>query len=131
MASSLVDHLTASGGGEPAGFLNDIVEQLWPNICVAGANMTKDIVEPILASTLPGPLANLRFVKLDLGHVPIRFSNVDVHKTESNGIKLDMDMNWEGVCDIELDGKMVPKVVSFSCTPPCLTRAAANQNTGY
>jgi hypothetical protein len=113
MASSLVDHLTSSGGGEPAGFLNDIVEQLWPNICVAGANMTKEIVEPILASTLPGPLANLRFVKLDLGNVPIRFSNVDVHKTESQGIKLDMDMDWEGACDIELDGSMVPKVVSF------------------
>jgi Ca2+-dependent lipid-binding protein len=117
MASSLIDHLTASGGGEPAGFLNDIVEQLWPNICVAGAQMTKDIVEPILKSTLPGPLANLRFVKLDLGNVPIRFSNVDVHKTTSQGIKLDMDMNWEGVCDIELDGNMVPKVVGLPCTP--------------
>lgn len=74
--------------------------------------MTKDIVEPILASTLPGPLANLKFVKLDLGHVPLKFSNVDVHKTTADGIKLDMDVNWEGVCDIELDGKNVPKIVS-------------------
>lgn len=76
--------------------------------------MLKEIVEPILASTLPGPLAGLRFVKLDFGHVPIRFSHVDVHKTTNEGIKLDMDLNWEGVCDIELDGKMVPKVVSHS-----------------
>jgi hypothetical protein len=78
---------------------------------VAGAKIAKDVVEPILASTLPGPLSNLRFVKLDFGHVPIRFSNVDVHKTTSEGIKLDMDLTWDGVCDIELDGGHVPKIV--------------------
>jgi hypothetical protein len=76
--------------------------------------MTKDIVEPILASTLPGPLSNLRFVKLDLGNVPLKFSSVDVHKTTNQGIKLDMDVNWEGVCDIELDGSSVPKIVRHS-----------------
>jgi Ca2+-dependent lipid-binding protein len=89
------------------------VEQLWPNVTVAAAKITKDIVEPILASTLPGPLSSLRFVKLELGHVPIRFSNVDVHKTTNQGIKLDLDLDWEGVCDIELDGNRVPKIVSF------------------
>ena len=36
-----------------------------------------------------------------------------MHKTKNNGIKLDMDMNWDGVCDFELDGSMVPKVVCF------------------
>jgi Ca2+-dependent lipid-binding protein len=108
--ASLVHQLTASGGSEPAGFLNDIIKNLWPNICVAGSNMIKDTVEPILASTLPSPLSNLRFVKIEFGHVPIGFSNVDVHKTTAGGIKLDMDMNWEGVCDFELDGKLVPKV---------------------
>jgi hypothetical protein len=78
---------------------------------VAGSNIIKDTVEPILATTLPGPLANLRFVKIEFGDVPIGFSNVDVHKTPAGGIKLDMDMNWEGLCDFELDGKLVPKIV--------------------
>ncbi|KAF1952585.1 C2 domain-containing protein [Byssothecium circinans] len=110
MASSLVDSLTASGGTESAGFLNDIVAQLWPNINVAGCRMVKEIVEPILASTLPGPLSSLRFVKLDLGHVPMRLSEVDVHKTSTGAIKLDMDVTWESHSDIELDGKMVPKI---------------------
>jgi len=95
------------------GFLNDIIEQLWPNINVAGCKMAKEIVEPILASTLPGPLANLRFTKLDLGHVPLQISAVDVHKTSTGGIKLDMDVNWQSESDIELDGKMVPKIVSM------------------
>lgn len=108
--SSLADSLTASGGAESAGFLNDIVEQLWPNINVAGCKMIKEIVEPILASTLPGPLANLRFTKLDLGPIPLRLSAVDVHKSTTGGIKLDMNVTWESKSDIELDGKMLPKI---------------------
>ncbi|KAF7525344.1 hypothetical protein G7054_g11129 [Neopestalotiopsis clavispora] len=108
--ANLVDKLTASGGTESAGFLNDIIEQLWPNINVAGCRMVKEIVEPMFASMLPGPLASLKFVKLDLGPVPIRVSAVDVHKADNDGIKLDMDVTWDGKSDIELDGKMVPKL---------------------
>ncbi|KAK6514439.1 hypothetical protein TWF281_004640 [Arthrobotrys megalospora] len=107
--AGLIDKLTASGGTESVGFLNDIVEQLWPNINVAGCRMVKDIVEPMFASMLPGPLATLRFAKLDLGPVPMKLSEVDVHKTDHGGIKLDMDVTWEGQSDIDLDGKMVPK----------------------
>jgi hypothetical protein len=106
---------TAIANSYDSGFLNDIVKNLWPNICVAGSNIIKETVEPILASTLPGPLGNLRFVKIDFGQVPIGFSNVDVHRTKTDGIKLDMDMTWEGVCDFELDGSMVPKVVRSEC----------------
>ncbi|GKT47637.1 extended synaptotagmin-2 [Colletotrichum spaethianum] len=109
--ASLVDKLTASGGTESAGFLNDIIEQLWPNINVAGCKMVKDIVEPMFATMLPGPLSSLKFVKLDLGPVPMRVSEVDVHKADNGGIKLDMDVIWEGKSDIELDGKMVPKMI--------------------
>ncbi|PNP60673.1 hypothetical protein FNYG_14587 [Fusarium nygamai] len=108
--ASLKDTLTASGGAESAGFLNDIIAQLWPNINVAGGKIVKDVVEPMLDQMLPGPLANLRFVKLDFGPTPIRFSNVDVHKTEFEGIKLDMDLDWDGKCDFELDASMVPKI---------------------
>ncbi|KAK2040898.1 C2 domain-containing protein [Colletotrichum somersetense] len=108
--TGLVEKLTASGGTESAGFLNDIIEQLWPNINVAGCKMVKDIVEPMFATMLPGPLASLKFVKLDLGPVPMRVSEVDVHKVDNGGIKLDMDVTWEGKSDIELDGNMVPKL---------------------
>jgi len=107
--AGLVEKLTASGGTESVGFLNDIVEHLWPNINVAGCKMVKDIVEPMFASMLPGPLASLRFVKLDLGPIPMKVSEVDVHKTDHGGIKLDMNVTWEGKSDIELDGNMVPK----------------------
>lgn len=65
----------------------------------------------MFASMLPGPLASLHFTKLDLGSVPIRVSRVDTHKTETGGVQLDMDIDWEGKSDIDLDGKMVPKMV--------------------
>ncbi|KAH9906296.1 hypothetical protein F4778DRAFT_769430 [Xylariomycetidae sp. FL2044] len=108
--ASLTDTLTASGGTESAGFLNDIVSHLWPNINVAACKMVKDIVEPMLAQTLPGPLSSLHFAKLDLGPVPLHLSKVDVHKTAGGGVKLDMDADWDGKCDVELDGKMIPKM---------------------
>lgn len=93
------------------GFLNDIIAQLWPNINVAGSRMIKEIVEPMFAEMLPGPLAKLQFVGIDLGTIPMRVSAVDVHKTDNQGIKLDMDVVWEGDSDIDLDAHMVPKLV--------------------
>lgn len=96
------------------GFLNDIVAQLWPNIEVAGSKMVKDIVEPMFKTMLPGPLATLHFTKIELGATPIKFSDVKVTKTAHDGIKLDLNVDWDGQCDIELDGNMMPKVVSYN-----------------
>lgn len=93
-----------------AGFLNEIVAQLWPNIRVAGAQMVKDIADPMFAKMLPGPLATLHFTKVELGPVPIVLSNVKVTKTAHDGIKVDLNLDWHGKCDIELDGDMIPKV---------------------
>ncbi|KAK4131615.1 hypothetical protein BT67DRAFT_408159 [Trichocladium antarcticum] len=108
--SSIVEVLTASGGPESPGFLNDLVKQLWPNIRVAGASMIKGIAEPMFATMLPSPLNSLVFEKIDLGTVPIYISRVDVHKAENEAIKLDLDINWDGDCDIELNGSMIPKI---------------------
>ncbi|KAK3896593.1 extended synaptotagmin-2 [Staphylotrichum tortipilum] len=108
--SAIVEALTASGGPESPGFLNDLVKQLWPNIAVAGACMIKGIAEPMFTVTLPAPLNSLVFEKIDLGTVPMHFSKVDVHKTENEGIKLDLDLDWDGECDIELNGNMIPKI---------------------
>jgi len=107
--ASLVESLVASGGPESPGFLNDLVKQLWPNICVAGSHMVKGIVEPMFKTMLPAPLNGLQFSKINLGPVPIHISRVDVQKTENEGIKLDLDVDWDGQCDIELDGNMIPK----------------------
>ncbi|KEZ39834.1 Uncharacterized protein SAPIO_CDS8761 [Scedosporium apiospermum] len=64
----------------------------------------------MLASMLPPPLNSLRFTKIDFGKVPIHFVNIDVHKTDAGGIKLVMDLDWDGVCDIELNAEKLPKI---------------------
>jgi len=74
--------------------------------------MMKEIAEPMFKSMLPGPLATLHFTKIDLGHVPFQLSNVLVTKTETDSIKLDLNVDWAGKCHIELDGNMIPTVVS-------------------
>lgn len=107
---SLIDKLTAEGGGESAGFLNEILAQLWPNIAIAGSQMVKEIADPMFKKMLPGPLASLHFTKVDLGQVPIVFSNVKVTKTPADGIKLDLNVDWDGQCDIALDADMIPSV---------------------
>lgn len=75
--------------------------------------MTKDIAEPMFKSMLPGPLASLHFTKLDLGKVPFRFHDVVVTQTETQGIKLDMNVDWDGELDVKLDANMMPELVSL------------------
>jgi Ca2+-dependent lipid-binding protein len=93
-----------------SGFLNDLIAQLWPNINIAGCAMVKDMVEPMFKTMLPGPLAGLKFTKMDLGPVPIKVSQVDVIKTDSGGISLDMDVTWHSKSDFELDASMMPEI---------------------
>lgn len=107
LASAAVAASIASGGVESVGFLNDIVAQLWDYINVAGATMTKQIVEPMFHELLPGPLKNLHFTKIDLGPKPIRFDNIDVHSRKEGVIKLDVDVLWDGECDIDLKATLV------------------------
>lgn len=78
--------------------------------------MVKEIADPMFKKMLPGPLASLHFTKVDLGQVPIVFSNVNVTKTATDGIKLDLNVDWDGQCDIALDADMIPSVVSTICS---------------
>lgn len=74
--------------------------------------MTKDIAEPMFKTMLPGPLSSLHFTKIDFGKVPFRFHDVIVTQTETKGIKLDMNVDWDGESDIQLDANMMPALVS-------------------
>lgn len=93
-------------------FLNNIVKQLWPNINAAASKMVKETVEPMFKTMLPGPLKTLHFTKIDLGPVPLKLSNAKTTKTEVDGIQLDMNVDWVGKADIELDANMMPAMVS-------------------
>ncbi|KAK5128166.1 hypothetical protein LTR08_004092 [Meristemomyces frigidus] len=108
MSNPIIDKLTAKGSGEQAKFLNDIIVQLWPNITAMTSQMTKEIVEPMFKTMLPGPLKSLHFTKLNLGDIPLKLSNVLTTKSDTGAIKLDMNVDWDGDCDIELDADLIP-----------------------
>lgn len=79
--------------------------------------MIKDIVEPMFKTMLPGPLATLHFTKIELGATPIVLSNVKVTKTPHDGIQLDLNVDWKGQSDIQLDANMMPQVVRLYKLP--------------
>ncbi|KAK0613956.1 hypothetical protein B0T14DRAFT_527377 [Immersiella caudata] len=106
--ASLVETLTASGGAESPGFINDLIKQLWPNICEVAKTMIPETAKVVL-EPMGSPFKNITFGKCELGPVPIHVSNVDVHQTENNGIKLDVDVDWDGQCDFELKLDPLPQ----------------------
>lgn len=81
---------------------------LWPRINVAGSQIIMDTVNPMFKTMLPSMLQSLHFTKVNLGDVPLKISKVLATKTATDGIKLDMNVDWDGDCDIELDGTGIP-----------------------
>ena len=66
---------------------------------------------------LPGPLKTLHFTKIDLGPVPLRLSNAKTTRSEVDGIKLDLNVDWVGKADIEMDADYIPELVSHGLQP--------------
>lgn len=99
-----------SSTNQREGFLSDILEQLWSYINVAASQTIKESVEPEF-KTLPGPLSTLHFIKVDLGDVPIRLDNIVVHDIDkaTNTLQMDLDVQWDGNCNIQLKANYVSK----------------------
>lgn len=76
--------------------------------------MIKDIVEPMFKTMLPGPLQSLHFTKIDLGPEPMKLSNATVTRTDADGIRLNLNVDWASKSDIELDADMIPGLVRSS-----------------
>ena len=73
--------------------------------------MIKEMVEPMFQTMLPSPLSSLQFTKIDLGPEPIRLSNAATDKTEVDGIRLNLNLDWASKSDIQLKAKMIPGLV--------------------
>jgi hypothetical protein len=121
-------------------FLSDILDRLWPYINRGGCQLMRETMEPMFAETLPSPLQSLRFVKLDLGTIPIVVDNILVHERKTHGDKeyvvFEWDVTWHsssdmqlatsngmiqfGVKDIRLTGRMVFWMQPLSNEIPCI-----------
>lgn len=92
------------------------MKNLWPNINAYGSKTVKEVVEPMFKTMLPRPLNTLHFTKIDFGPVPLRLSNAKTTKTDNDGIQLDLNVDWVGKADIEMDADMFPALVCKSVT---------------
>ena len=60
----LAQHGVDIENSEHVGFLSSIVRELWPYIDAAGSKTVKEMLEPMFAEMMPGPLKSLKFVQL-------------------------------------------------------------------
>eukprot|EP00978_Attheya_sp_CCMP212_P005678 scaffold12731_cov43-Attheya_sp.AAC.1 len=131
-AMSMHSATGAAAAGISVSFLSDIMMQLWSYINAAGSAKVKEIVEPMFKEMLPGPLANLHFEKVDLGEVPMSLVNIVVHEVSEDGfLQFDMDVFWDGTCDIRLAAPFVGsfgvKEIKFSGRLSILLKPLTNQ----
>jgi Ca2+-dependent lipid-binding protein len=96
---------------EREGLLTGLLAQLWDHINAAGCQIVREAVEPALKENLPAPLNTMHFTKLDLGKIPLRLDNIVVHeKTDDGVVQFDLDVVWDGQCEIELKADYVGSV---------------------
>lgn len=111
---------------EREGLLTGILAQLWDNINKAVCQIVKEQVEPTFATILPSPLNTLRFTKLDLGRTPIRLDNIIVHEKHHGVVQFDVDINWDGDCEIALKadfiGSVGVKTIKFHGRLACILK---------
>ncbi|KAL4571443.1 hypothetical protein LXL04_018202 [Taraxacum kok-saghyz] len=86
-------------------WLNSHLTKIWPYVDEAASELIKANVEPVLEQYRPIILSSLTFSKLTLGTVAPQFTGVCVIEDESDGITLELEMNWDGNPSIVLDVK--------------------------
>ncbi|XP_059289662.1 LOW QUALITY PROTEIN: synaptotagmin-5-like [Lycium ferocissimum] len=86
-------------------WLNSHLEKIWPYVDEAASELVKSSVEPILEQYKPMILASLKLSKFTLGTVAPQFTGVSILEDGSEGITMELEMNWDGNPNIVLDIK--------------------------
>lgn len=89
-------------------FLSDLISRLWnDNLSVGLGDAIRETVEPMFADM---GLPSLHFIKFEMGRIPIQLDNIVVHhlNDEGNTLQFDVDVTWDGACDIKAKSKVLP-----------------------
>ncbi|CAI9782433.1 unnamed protein product [Fraxinus pennsylvanica] len=86
-------------------WLNLHLEKIWPYVNEAASELIKANVEPVLEQYRPGILASLTFSKLTLGTVAPQFTGVSIIEDGTEGITMELEIQWDGNPNIVLDIK--------------------------
>ncbi|MCD7463658.1 Synaptotagmin-5 [Datura stramonium] len=86
-------------------WLNSHLEKIWPYVDQAASELVRSSVEPILEQYRPVILASLKFSKFTLGTVAPQFTGISIIEDGSEGITMELEMQWDGNPSIILDIK--------------------------
>ncbi|XP_051152436.1 synaptotagmin-5 [Andrographis paniculata] len=86
-------------------WLNVQLEKIWPYVNEAASDLIKSNVEPVLEQYRPVLLASLSFSKFTLGTVAPQFTGVSIIEDGSEGVTMELEMQWDGNPSIILDIK--------------------------
>ncbi|CAN4113075.1 unnamed protein product [Withania somnifera] len=84
-------------------WLNSHLEKIWPFVDEAASELVRSNVEPILEQYRPMILASLKFSKFTLGTIAPQFTGISILEDGSEGITMELEMNWDGNPNIILD----------------------------
>ncbi|CAI0388629.1 unnamed protein product [Linum tenue] len=85
-------------------WLNSHLTKIWPYVNEA-SELIKSSVEPTLEQYRPIILSSLKFSKFTLGTVAPQFTGVSILESDSSGVTMELEMNWDGNPNIVLDVK--------------------------
>ena len=77
--------------------------KIWPFVNEAASELIKSSVEPVFEQYKSFILASIHFSKLTLGTVAPQFTGVQILDSDSAGITMELDMQWDGNPNIVLD----------------------------
>lgn len=86
-------------------WLNSHLDKIWPYVDEAASELIKANVEPVLEQYRPLILASLTFSKFTLGSIAPQFTGVSIIEEESEGITMELEVQWDGNPNIVLDIK--------------------------
>nr|BAI39688.1 putative CLB1 protein [Oryza sativa Indica Group] len=84
-------------------WLNQELVKIWPFVNEAASELIKTSVEPIFEQYKSFILSSLHFSKLTLGTVAPQFTGVSILDSDSSGITMELELQWDGNPNIVLD----------------------------
>uniref|UniRef100_A0ACD6A003 Uncharacterized protein n=1 Tax=Avena sativa TaxID=4498 RepID=A0ACD6A003_AVESA len=84
-------------------WLNHELVKIWPFVNEAASELIKTSVEPVFEQYKSFILASIHFSKLTLGTVAPQFTGVQLLDSDSAGITMELEMQWDGNPNIVLD----------------------------
>lgn len=84
-------------------WLNHELVKIWPFVSQAASELIRTSVEPVFEQYKSFILASLHFSKLTLGTVAPQFTGVSIMDSDSSGITMELDLQWDGNPNIVLD----------------------------